>query len=194
MKIKLRNKDKYFFIDDEDYNLIKDFKWYLFFSRSKEYVMTIARRKDGKLVPLVSLSEIAKKRRELTNENRFNSSCLYNNSRTSVILHRLIMNFPKNREIDHINGNGLDNRKSNLRICTRFENGKNRKKSSLNTSGFYGVHLSKDGKRKKRWTSMIRVGGKKKYIGRFFTKTEAAIAYDEQAKKYHGAFATLNFG
>lgn len=110
-----------------------------------------------------------------------------------TFIHRLIMNCPKGLEIDHINGNGLDNRRANLRICTHQENLWNRKSLRNNTSGYHGVHCSNDGQRRKRWTATIRIGnGKRIILGRFFTKEEAALVYNHAAKKYHGEFATIN--
>ena len=102
------------------------------------------------------------------------------------------MGFPGEMEIDHVNRNKLDNRRSNLRICTRQQNGKNRSLSSNNKSGYHGVHFANTEKRVKRWVASTRVDGKKKIIGRYYTVQEAATAYNIAAKKYHGEFATQN--
>lgn len=192
MKIKLQNKNKHIFVDKEDYDLVKQFKWYLFKVDSKEYATTSARIISGKITPLMSLKECAKKRRNLTTGSRFNNKKLYKNPIKTISLHRFIMNPKKDMEVDHINGNGLDNRRINLRICTRSQNGKNRQLSKSNTSGYHGVTFTRDCKRTKPWLVNIRANGKIKYIGRYKDKKEAAFAYNEAAKKYHGEFATLN--
>ena len=107
-------------------------------------------------------------------------------------LHRFIVNAPKGMEVDHINGDRLDNRRVNLRICTRLENAKNRSISKLNKSGFKGVHFCRDRKRRKVWMASIRVDGKRITLGRYFNILEAALMYNQAAKQYHGQFAKLN--
>lgn len=109
-----------------------------------------------------------------------------------VLMHRLIMNVPESMEVDHIDGNGLNNRRSNLRVCTRSQNGKNRKLAKNNKSGYHGVHFANTEKRKKRWVASIRVNGIKRVIGRFYTPLEAAHAYNRVALQNHKEFASLN--
>ena len=105
-----------------------------------------------------------------------------------IRMHRFIMNAPEDKEVDHINGDTLDNRKANLRLCTQAENNRNRKKSSLNTSGYTGVN-----KKKNRWCARTSFDGKRIHIGYFSDAEEAAHAYDEAVKKHHGEFAKTNF-
>jgi hypothetical protein len=108
-----------------------------------------------------------------------------------VYLHREIMNEPEGLLVDHRNNNGLDNRRSNLRLATHYENTCNRRKTKAKTtSRFIGVYFEK---RTGRWVAQIRHRGKKIVLGRFKSEEEAARAYDEAAKKYHGEFARLNF-
>lgn len=105
------------------------------------------------------------------------------------LIHRLIMNAPKNMTVDHINGNGLDNRRNNLRLATRKENARNQKLNKKSTTGFKGVSFHK---RDKKYTAQIKLD-KLMHLGYFENPIEAAIAYDTAAKKYFGEFANLNF-
>jgi hypothetical protein len=107
----------------------------------------------------------------------------------SVYMHRLILQVPDGLETDHINHDTLDNRKENLRICTRSENNCNRA-NKRNTSGFHGVHFNKE---YKEWYATIMVNRLKKYLGNFKTAEEAARAYDKAARELHREFANLNF-
>ncbi len=92
-------------------------------------------------------------------------------------------------EVDHINGDGLDNRKSNLQVISHAENIRKSRKQSNNTSGFRGVSWHK---RDQVWCAFIEVDDARKYLGSFKSKISAAVAYDEAAKKYFGEFAKLN--
>lgn len=93
-------------------------------------------------------------------------------------------------QTDHINGNTLDNRKENLRICSIAENGRNRKIQKNNTSGYSGVSYMKG---VCKWQATICVNKNKIYLGVFETAEESARAYDSAAKEYFGEFARLNF-
>ncbi len=106
----------------------------------------------------------------------------------SVLMHRLIMQTPEGMQTDHKNGDGLDNRRENLRVCTRSQNRMNSGRQANNTSGYKGVNLEKSvGK----WRARIMVSGKHKSLGLFTTKEEAYAAYCVACVKFHGEFAVL---
>lgn len=107
----------------------------------------------------------------------------------NIRLHRLIMNNPKGFIVDHINMNGLDNRRSNLRVCNKSENMRNRNKTRANKSGFKGVYWDTD---TKSWKAQIKVGDKNYNLGRYHIIEKAALAYNNAAKTYFGSFARLN--
>jgi len=109
----------------------------------------------------------------------------------SISMHRLILNPPDHIVIDHINHDGLDNRKSNLRLCYAAQNLMNQKQGR-GASKFKGVHprISKDSI---RWQAYINFEGKQTHLGFFDTEEDAAKAYDRHAKNLFGEFAKLNF-
>lgn len=110
--------------------------------------------------------------------------------KTTLRMHRLILGleFGDRRHGDHINGNGLDNRRSNLRISTPHQNSVNRRGWSGTSSRYKGVSLLPSGK----WRAYISAGGKQLFLGNYATELEAAAAYDEAALDIHGNFARLN--
>lgn len=112
-----------------------------------------------------------------------------NKKQIMISLHREIMNFPIGKQVDHINGNRLDNRKCNLRICSISENLKNQKRRNDNTSNYKGVYWNKE---MNKWRALISVNNKRKHLGYYVTPELAYAAYCEAAKKYHGEFA--NYG
>jgi hypothetical protein len=109
----------------------------------------------------------------------------------NVLLHRFLLNTPKNLCTDHINGNGLDNRKSNIRICTKSENCTYKGKQKNNKSGYKGVVFTPLSKINP-WVVYFHYNKKNINGGCFPTKELAALKYNELANKYLNKFAYLN--
>ncbi len=144
-------------IDDEDYHLVKPYKWNYSPLGSGYVIATFAKR--------------------------------------TLHIHRLIMNAPEGIMVDHINHDGLDNRKNNLRLCTRSENMRNTHKRKLGTSRYKGVSTNsgRNGKPTPNgWKAEIMADKKRHYLGIFPTEELAALAYNKAALELHGDFASLN--
>jgi hypothetical protein len=103
-----------------------------------------------------------------------------------VQMHRQIMDAPEEMEVDHRDGDGLNNRRYNLRTCTHAQNGANQRIPKNNTSGFKGVYRQKG-------CSGWLAGIQSKYLGMYDSAEEAARAYDTAAVRTFGEFASLNF-
>lgn len=132
---------------------------------------------------------------ERVNAYKWNARCdggrlTYATSGTcpEAYLHRYIMNAQTGQVVDHINGDQLDNRKANLRVCTIGENSRNRK--NYRKDAYKGVSLRKD---TGKWRARLNSGGKCYFLGYFKTPEEAALAYDRAALEHFGEFARLNF-
>ena len=93
------------------------------------------------------------------------------------------------RQVDHINHDGIDNRKSNLRICSSNQNKMNRRPNRNKIAKYKGLCLNK---KTGKWIVRISVNGKRLYLGTFKNEATAASKYNEAAIKYHGEFAKLN--
>lgn len=147
-------------IDASDYDLIKDHRW------------CYNKHKKGNTGYVVTHIPI-------------------NDKRKTLMIHRLILNpSDKNQKIDHINRNGCDNRRSNLRVCSHQQNLMNKPKQKDNESGFKGVSYDKQ---TKKFRAQISFNNKDIYLGRFADPIEAAKSYDRKALELFGEFAVLNF-
>jgi hypothetical protein len=114
------------------------------------------------------------------------------NRKNHIYMHRFILNAEKGVEVDHINSNGLDNRKCNLRKVNRSQQMQNTIGWRNSVVPYKGVSLSYDG-RSKKYRCRIRVNNKNTMVGRFYTPIQAAVAYDRAALKHFGEFAKTNF-
>ena len=112
-----------------------------------------------------------------------------NGKQRFIHLHRIVAFTPEEMEVDHINGDTLDNRKSNLRNCFHYQNSYNKKLSKKNTSGYKGVSWYP---KYQKWVAQIAYKRKGYTLGYFERKEEAALAYNIAAKKYFGEFARIN--
>lgn len=155
-------------INEEDYHLVKDFKWYAHFSN------------DGRRVYARS----------------YDPNCYIIKSRTKAPLrmHRIIMGVTHDDPIlvDHRNHNGLDNTRSNLRKCTKSENNRNCNGARRGSSSRYLGVFRRVMKTCVRWRAGLSVSGKTYWLGHYETEEQAAIAYNEAAIKHFGEFASLN--
>lgn len=149
-------------VDDDDYETVSAHKWHA----------NVKLRSDGTIRDIYAITNIK------TDEGK----------KTTLKIHRLIMRTSKGVDIDHIDGNGLNNQRNNLRECSRSEN-------NCNQHRFRGVSKLKGvcwSKYHKRWKAQIRFGTVNTHIGYFASELDAARAYDAAALKYFGVFARIN--
>lgn len=106
----------------------------------------------------------------------------------TISLHRLLMGFPVVLEVDHINGKGLDNRRSNLRVVNRTQQSQNRPLRSDNKSGYKGVYWLKPNN---KWRALIKYNGKRISLGLFDDIKKAAKAYEIASSLYFGKYRRL---
>lgn len=118
-----------------------------------------------------------------------------NDKRTVQPMHRFINKTPHGLQTDHIDGNKLNNQKSNLRTCTNSQNMMNKSVHKNNRLGIRGVRITRRKRKSSIYESIsarISVNGASIYLGAFKTVKEAALAYNDAAKKYFGEFAWTN--
>jgi HNH endonuclease/AP2 domain len=154
-------KGVYAIVDADLYDHLMQWNWSVLVCRSKTITYYAIRHRRG------------------------NESC----SRKNILMHQQITKAGV-MEVDHINHNGLDNRRSNLRKCVQQQNAGNTRMRTNNTSGFKGVSWSKASK---KWLVTITDHGVQKHLGLFDDPEEAAGVYDDAAIKVFGEFAWLNF-
>jgi hypothetical protein len=107
-----------------------------------------------------------------------------------MLLHRFLLLPPPGMQVDHIDGNPLNNRRSNLRICTNAQNSMNSLKAKKKTSTFKGVFWNRESR---KWKSAISPNGRQIHLGFFSDPILAAKAYDKAARLYFSEFAKPNF-
>lgn len=150
-------------VDDDDYEYLMQWKWHADVRLKKNHVNVYAKRNEPS-------KYIAR-----------------NNRQKCVFMHRFINKTPLGIVTDHINGNGLDNRKENLRIANLNQNARNQKIRRICSSQYKGVC-----RRKYSWQANIVVNRKQIYLGSFSSEINSAIAYNKAAIIFHGDFANLN--
>lgn len=112
----------------------------------------------------------------------------------TALMHRVILGLDDSSiEGDHRDGDGLNNRRSNLRVATKLQNRRNKRLYRNSRSGFKGVKHNPNLHPLRQWIANIKANGRMIYLGAFGTKEEAAMAYDRAAILHFGDFAHLNF-
>lgn len=154
---------KHAIIDDDMFELVSRFRWFAFSVNKRNWYARCT----------MSVGRIAGK-----------------GVVASMYMHRLIMRPPESVIVDHVNHNGLDCRKQNMRLCTQRQNCQNRRPIKGCSSRYKGVfrptHFSK-------WQSQIKIHGTRVTLGRFDSERDAARAYDVAARQRFGEFACTNF-
>ena len=169
--------------------------WFVLHHRKKHYGYTFRRIKLAKdkfaIVDVEDYLKLSEYDWHLCENKSKNSYAFRQENGRFIKMHRVIMNAPAGVVVDHKYGDGLDNRKVNLRIATIAQNQYNRRKISRKTTSKYkGVHYRK---KSKKYYAAIGHKGKKTHLGCFGNEIDAAKAYDEAAKMLFGDFASLNF-
>lgn len=111
----------------------------------------------------------------------------------TIYMHRVILGAPEGTGVDHIDRDGLNNKRANLRLATTSENQRNARRRIDNSSGYKGVAKYSAPRSKKPWKAHIGVNGVSRYLGVFDSAEEAARAYDRAAVEFYGEFAHRNF-
>lgn len=141
--------------------------------------------------PVKGFAKIDHDDKELTKKNWFicNGYAATDNNGTPLQMHRIIMRPKSGEYVDHINHDKLDNRKSNLRICSYAENNRNTKPNATNKTGYKGVSYDRQ---TGKFRASIKCNHKSLNLGRYTTKEKAALAYNQKARECFKEFAYLN--
>lgn len=146
---------KFALVDDDDFERLNKYKWFAYNSRGKFYARRNGRNKET-------------------------------GKQYIIHMHRIILGkIPQEKEVDHKDGNGLNNQRNNLRLANRFQNMQNRKLNRDNKSGHKGVLWHS---RDHVWTATGRLNGKQTHLGYFKNILDAKKAYDKFAKENYGEF------
>lgn len=148
-------------VDDEDYEPLNAHTWRAVWNSRNDRVLWYATRWTRK------------------------SECY---PRRQLLMHRVIANTPARMETDHVDQDGLNNQRHNLRPCTESQNKANRNRQRNNKSGFKGVFCIG-----RKWKAFITYQRRSQHLGMFSSPEEAACAYDTKALELFGEFAKLNF-
>lgn len=146
-------------LDDSDYNLAKRYNWWAL------------RTTNGKKIKYAA------------------SDVFTRGERCTLLLHRVLLQPRADQYIDHINHNGLDDQRHNLRVCTMSQNQGNRRKQSNNTSGYKGVHWHTQ---RQKWCASIKINYRSHSLGLWSDPWRAAQAYNRAALEAWGEFALIN--
>src|SRR6266852_1538534 len=167
--------------------------------RVRRHAVTQPLDKSYKLIPLTRNQNALVDTEDFARLSQWNWCALWSTHAKSfyavrsenpmVYMHRIILDCAMDEDGDHRNHDTLDNRRRNLRKCSPTQNKQN-SRPHKDGSGFKGVCWNNQ---RNKWQAGIQARGKRHHIGLFVSATEAAVAYDEAAKRLHGEFAHLNF-
>jgi hypothetical protein len=157
----LLTQGKQAIIDEEDWPLVRHLRWY-------------------------AMRQSRTKHRELWYAANHSVS-MPDGTRRILLMHRLLMGIDTDVLVDHENGDGLDNRRCNMRSATASQNKANTTRYANNSSGYKGVYATN--RKRNPWSAQLRANGAIRHIGVFRTELEAAAAYDQAATLAHGEFA-----
>lgn len=176
-----KNKEYTVLMDDEDLDIL-DVASITIHKRQEGYTYAKVNLTGNNLDKINKLLNLNIKEKRRKDDNRIH---------LSYHLCRLIMKVTNpDIKVDFINGNTLDNRKENLRLCTHKQKMRSRKPVKNSKSGFKGVHWVEH---YNTWRVLMTVDGEKKFLGNFSDPVEAARVYDRAALKYYGEFVYTNF-
>ena len=159
MKLIPLSQGKFAQVDDKDFEELSKYKWHAFKVTANLFY--------------------ARRNQKINGKQR----------QSGILMHRQILNICNRMFVDHINGNGLDNTRNNIRLCNATQNNRNARAYKTASSKYKGVSKSKN---RKKYKGTITFRGKCIHLGYFIEEINAAIAYNIAAVKYFGEFACLN--